>query len=106
MNHYMRTWQLGLLAAAFMTAAFLGGCGSESNVEKTEAPQAPAETAAASAEYPLTTCLVSGEVLGGMGEPYVHEHEGETVKLCCKPCLEDFEKDPEQYLAKLEAARE
>ncbi len=52
--------------------------------------------------YPLKVCIVSGEELGGMGEPYVHNHEGVTVKFCCKPCLKKFNKEPEVYLAKLE----
>ena len=52
--------------------------------------------------YPLKVCVVSGEELGGMGEPYVHNNEGVTVKFCCKPCLKKFNKEPEVYLAKLE----
>ena len=51
--------------------------------------------------YPLKVCIVSGEELGGMGEPYVHEHNGTIVKFCCKPCLKKFNEDPEGYLAKL-----
>ena len=52
--------------------------------------------------YPLKVCVVSGEELSGMGEPYVHNHEGVTVKFCCEPCLKKFNKEPEVYLAKLE----
>ena len=52
-------------------------------------------------DYPLKVCVVSGEELGGMGEPYVHEHNGTIVKFCCKPCLKKFNEDPEGYLAKL-----
>ena len=52
--------------------------------------------------YSLKVCVVSGEELGGMGEPYVHNHEGVTVKFCCEPCLKKFNKEPEVYLAKLE----
>ena len=51
--------------------------------------------------YPLTTCVVSGEELGSMGEPVEYDHEGTTVKFCCKRCIPKFEKDPETYLAKL-----
>lgn len=51
--------------------------------------------------YPLDTCVVSGEPLGSMGEPIVVEHEGTTVKLCCKECIEKFESDPDKYVAKL-----
>jgi len=52
-------------------------------------------------EYPLTTCVVSGEELGSMGDAVVHEHEGTTVKFCCKSCIPEFEKDPAKYIAKL-----
>jgi YHS domain-containing protein len=52
--------------------------------------------------YPLKTCLVSGEKLGGMGEPYVHKHEGREIKFCCKGCLKDFNKDPKKFVKKLE----
>jgi len=54
--------------------------------------------------YPLKTCVVSGEKLGGMGEAYVFEHEGREIKLCCKNCLKDFKKDPAKYIKKLEEA--
>ena len=52
-------------------------------------------------DYPLKVCVVSGKGLGGMGEPYVHDHNGTVVKFCCKPCLEEFNEDPESHLAKL-----
>jgi len=55
--------------------------------------------------YPLTTCVVSGEKLGGdMGDPYVFTHDGREVRLCCKSCLKDFKKDPAKYLKKLDEA--
>ncbi|HEY0946379.1 MAG TPA: hypothetical protein VGD81_13970 [Opitutaceae bacterium] len=64
---------------------------------------------AAPADYPLTTCVVSGEKLGSMGKPYVHVHQEEgkpdrVVQFCCRGCIKDFKKDPAQYLAKLDAA--
>ncbi len=55
--------------------------------------------------YPLKTCIVSDEKLGGdHGEPYVFVHEGKEIKLCCKPCLKDFKKDTAKYLKKIEDA--
>jgi len=55
--------------------------------------------------YPLKTCVVSDEKLGGdMGEPYVFTHEGREIKLCCKSCLKDFKKDTAKYIKKIEAA--
>ena len=46
----------------------------------------------ASDDYPLKDCVVSGEPLGSMGEPYVLDHKGTTVKFCCKNCKGKFEK--------------
>ena len=51
--------------------------------------------------YPLKVCVVSGEELGSMGDPHVHEHNGTLVKFCCPPCLDTFNEDPDKYLAKL-----
>lgn len=51
--------------------------------------------------YPLDTCLVSGEKLGEMGKPVVFVHEGQEIKVCCKPCKPKFLKDPAKYLEKL-----
>lgn len=55
--------------------------------------------------YPLKTCVVADEKLGGdMGEPYVFVYQGREVKLCCKSCLKDFNKEPAKYLKKMDAA--
>lgn len=54
--------------------------------------------------YPLKTCVVSDEKFGGdMGDPYIFTHEGREVKLCCKGCLKDFNKEPAKYIKKMEA---
>lgn len=53
--------------------------------------------------YPLDTCLVSGEKLGEMGKAYEFDYKGQQIKLCCKDCLKDFNKDPQKYLKKLAA---
>lgn len=52
--------------------------------------------------YPLKTCLVSGEKLGGMGDPFVYQYKDREIKFCCKGCLKDFNKNPEKFLKKLE----
>lgn len=63
--------------------------------------------------YPLKTCVVSGEKLGGdMGKPYIFTYKdpkikndpGREVRLCCPDCLKDFKKDPAKYLKKLDEA--
>lgn len=55
--------------------------------------------------YPLQTCVVSDEKLGEHGKPYVFTHEGQEVKLCCKPCLKDFKKDTAKYTKKIQDAQ-
>jgi hypothetical protein len=86
----MKKFALALIVAAVALAPF-----TLSADEKT----------AKAKPYPLKTCVVSDEPLGGdHGEPYVFVHEGREVKLCCKPCLKDFKKDTAKYLKKMDAA--
>jgi len=49
-------------------------------------------------------CPVSGELLGSMGKPVKVTVKGKTVFLCCERCESKITKDPDKYLAKLEAA--
>jgi hypothetical protein len=51
--------------------------------------------------YPLDECLVSGNKLGSMGPVVTLAHEGQEVKFCCKPCVKEFQADPEKFLALL-----
>ena len=55
--------------------------------------------------YPLDKCIVSDEKLGEHGKAYVFTHEGQEIKLCCKDCLKDFNKEPAKYLKKIEDAQ-
>jgi YHS domain-containing protein len=52
----------------------------------------------------MKTCPVSGDKLGEMDKPYVFVYKGQEVKLCCKMCKADFDKDPAKYIKKIEAA--
>lgn len=54
--------------------------------------------------YPLDVCVVSGEKLGGMGEPFVFTHEKQEIKLCCKSCKKDFDKDTAKFMGKVAEA--
>jgi hypothetical protein len=65
----------------------------------------------ARAAYPMDSCVVSDEKLegGAMGKPqeYVYQVAGQPdrlVRFCCKDCVNDFKKDPAQYLKKIDAA--
>lgn len=57
-------------------------------------------------DYPLTTCPVSKDEFGGdMGEPVDLVLAGRLVRLCCKSCKEDVEKDPAKFIAMIDEAR-
>jgi YHS domain-containing protein len=57
-------------------------------------------------DYPLETCVVSGQKLGAMGEPVEYVAGNRLVRFCCKGCVKQFEKDPQKYLDKLEKEQE
>lgn len=54
--------------------------------------------------YPLETCVISGEPLGGMGDPIEYVYGTRLVRLCCKGCVKGFKKDPAGSMAKIDAA--
>ena len=65
-----------------------------------------ATTTAAKAEkaipYPLDFCLISGDKFAGSEmTPHEFVYKGQTIKLCCKNCLKDFNKDPKKQMARL-----
>lgn len=53
--------------------------------------------------YTLKVCVVSGEELGGMGEPVSLVKDGRDIKFCCGGCPPKFAADPAKYLAKIDA---
>ncbi len=51
--------------------------------------------------YPLSTCIVTDNDLGSMGDEQSYVHEGQEIKVCCAPCIEKFKANPARFLAKL-----
>ena len=51
------------------------------------------------------TCPVMGDVLGEMGEPIPVLVKGQTVYVCCKGCVGKVQRDPDKYLAIVNAER-
>jgi hypothetical protein len=55
--------------------------------------------------YPIKTCPVSKEEFGGdMGKPVDMVVAGRLIRLCCKGCKKDVEKDPAKFVAMVDAA--
>lgn len=53
-------------------------------------------------EYPLKTCVVTGEKLDS--DAYDYHYQGRLVRFCCKSCIEKFNKDPQKFLKAIDAA--
>ena len=87
---------LKYLAAIALGAAL--ACQAAEKADKSD------KSAAKPKPYTLKTCPVSDEKLGEMGDPYVFTHEGREIKLCCKSCLKDFNKDSAKFVKKIEKA--
>jgi len=81
----------------------LTGCGADQKTSETAPSQGSAKTAQVKA-YPVDWCIVSGEKLGLMGDPVSKTYQGQEVNFCCKHCIEEFEKTPAAYLAKIDSA--
>src|SRR5437879_9471904 len=84
----------GLLITAYLAAPFAGLVADSKDAKKSEKAR----------PYMLKTCPVSDEKLGEMGDPYVFTYQDREIKLCCKDCKKDFEKDPKKFIKKIEDA--
>ena len=49
-----------------------------------------------------TVCPVSGEPVD-KDSKVTYEYKGKVYRFCCPMCIEEFKKDPEKYIKKLEA---
>lgn len=52
--------------------------------------------------YPLKKCVVSDEDLGSMGDYIRFAYKGQEMKVCCKPCVKKFQKNPTKYMKLLQ----
>jgi hypothetical protein len=68
-------------------------------------PEEKAKAADLVKSYPLTTCVVSHDSLGGMGETVDALYEGRLIRFCCKGCVKSFNKNPDKYLKELDTAK-
>lgn len=99
---------------AVLTVALVSGCGESpappvatpsESVQMTPSdhakPKLSAEDQALADKQ--KNCPVGGEALGSMGTPVKVMVGDRAVFLCCEGCREAIEKEPEKYLAKLDA---
>ncbi len=70
---------------------FAGAIGAAADTpQKSDTPQKKAVT--------NKECPVSG---GPVAEKYRTEYKGQYVYVCCEGCLNEFNKDPEKFIAKM-----
>ena len=91
-----KLYPIAICGLLLSTASFVAGCASHDHDHHHDARSA-------GGAYPMTKCVVSGENLGN--EPYTFTRNGQEVKLCCKDCLAEFNKDTQKYMAKINKAR-
>jgi len=52
--------------------------------------------------YPLSTCIVTDNDLGSMGDEQRIVYQGQELKFCCAPCVKKFQANPAKFMAKLQ----
>lgn len=89
----------GSFAVAAVVVLFMAGCGGGEG-EKTEKKDNGAAAKADLSKITQKTCPIMGRKI----DPKLFaDHKGRRVYFCCKMCIGKFEKDPEEYIKKLDA---
>ena len=97
---------LGISKLSF--AMMCGEHGGHKKIAQTETgtqTQAEADTQALPKETVNVgnkICPVSGEKIGQSMEPTTYEYEGKIYNFCCAMCIDEFKKDPDRYIKKVE----
>ena len=56
------------------------------------------------AHYAMSSCPVSGQKLGAMGDAVDYVYKNRLVRFCCSGCIKEFEKNSAKFTAKMDAA--
>ncbi|MDG1891708.1 MAG: hypothetical protein P8L18_10390 [Verrucomicrobiota bacterium] len=94
----------GVLDGAMETAEKSAGAAVQGATEGLDQMTEAAISKAQSMNYPLDTCVISGEALGSMGDAVDYVHQDTLIKVCCDHCLPDVKKDPSKYVALVKTA--
>lgn len=74
---------------------------AESAEHKHEEHEATMETAKEAVNVGNKICPVSGEKIDEKMKS-TYEYEGKVYNFCCPMCIDEFKKDPEKYIKKVE----
>lgn len=105
LNKTISLLALLLLVLAPLARAEEASTPAPKKAEITKTAEEKAQASALAKSYPLTTCLVSHDQLGGMDETVNALYDGKLIRFCCKGCVKSFNKNPDKYLKELDAAK-
>ena len=97
----VRIFMLAIIAIFMLTAVVFAQTDAAAKTSETAAAKPDAEKVV---PYVLDHCIISGEKLGGMGDPVVKVYDGREVKFCCNGCVKPFEKDQAKNFKKIDDA--
>lgn len=89
-------WMFSFVSSVVVSVSSLSGYSADehsTHVEKDKLKGDP---------YTLSTCPVSGKKLGSMGDPIKVMYEDRQILLCCAGCQTKFEKEPQDYIEKID----
>jgi YHS domain-containing protein len=101
---------LGINKLSFATGCH-GGSAKEEGAHKhsshEEKVKATAKTTQETKEKAINVgnkiCPVSGEKIDSSGmKAVIYEYQGKIYNFCCSMCVEEFKKNPEEYIKKIE----
>lgn len=52
--------------------------------------------------YPFDFCFISNDKLDEFDKPVVFAYQGQELKVCCRECKSDFEKNPTDSMKRFE----
>ena len=97
MTEKKKNWMMvEAVCVVFLGLMIFGGCKKKTEPVSPSSPNTAQETVFAVIEQ--TTCPVLG---GAINKDIFTEYKGKKVYFCCPACKPEFEKNPEQYIAKL-----
>jgi len=83
-----------------LSYAAMAGCGSTMRLAQAKAADESIEKQKA-VDAGNKICPISQEAIDEKLKS-VYEYEGKIYNFCCAMCIDDFKKDPEKYISKIE----
>ena len=80
-------------------------CGMEMRLAQAEGAKESADTTQKAVDAGNKICPVGGEKIEEKLK-VTYEYEGKIYNFCCAMCIDDFKKDPQKYIKKIEEEKQ